>query len=72
VLFSFAAGGHLDQHSARGLVTIHVIEGRLHVAAGRGDHELEAGQLIVLDPDVPHDVRAGEASAMLLTVHLSP
>jgi quercetin dioxygenase-like cupin family protein len=72
VLFSFAAGGHLDQHSARGLVTIHAIEGRLRVAAGGADHELSAGQLIVLDADVPHDVRAVEASAMLLTVHLSP
>jgi quercetin dioxygenase-like cupin family protein len=72
VLFSFAAGGHLDQHSASGLVTIHVIEGRLRVAAGGADHELEAGRLIVLDADVPHDVRAVEASAMLLTVHLIP
>jgi len=72
VLFSFAAGGQLDQHSARGLVTIHAIEGRLRVAAGGADHELGAGQLIVLDADVPHDVRAIEASAMLLTVHLSP
>jgi quercetin dioxygenase-like cupin family protein len=72
VLFSFTAGGHIDQHSAGGLVTIHAIEGRLRVAAGGADHELEAGRMIVLDPDVPHDVRAVEASAMLLTVHLNP
>jgi quercetin dioxygenase-like cupin family protein len=70
VLFSFAAGGHLDRHSARGLVTIHAIEGRLRVAADGADHELEAGKMIVLDADVPHDVRAVEASAMLLTVHM--
>ena len=72
VLFSFSAGGHLDQHSAPGLVTIHAIEGRIRVAAGGADHELAAGQLIVLDEDVPHDVRAVEASAMLLTVNLNP
>ena len=70
VLFSFAAGGHLDQHSARGLVTIHVLEGTLRVAAGGKDHELRANEMIVLDPDVPHDVRAAEPGAMLLTVHL--
>jgi hypothetical protein len=29
-----------------------------------------AGDVLVLDPDVPHDVRASEQSAMLLTVHL--
>ncbi len=70
VLFSFATGGHLDRHSAQGLVTIHVLEGRLCVAADGIDHELNAGAMIVLDPDVPHDVRAAEPAAMLLTVHL--
>jgi quercetin dioxygenase-like cupin family protein len=71
VLFAFAAGGHLDRHSAHGLVTIHVLEGRLAVAADGEDHELTAGAMIVLDPDVPHDVRAAEPAAMLLTVHLN-
>lgn len=69
VLFSFEADGHLDQHSARGLVTIHVLEGKLQVKA-EGEHDLVAGDVLVLDPDVPHDVRASEQSAMLLTVHL--
>lgn len=72
VLFSFEAGGHLDEHSAHGLVTIHVLEGELRVRAEGSDHELGAGDVLVLDPDVPHDVRAVERSAMLLTVHLSP
>ena len=40
------------------------------VAAGAKDHELVANQMIVLDPDVPHDVRAAQPAAMLLTVHL--
>jgi hypothetical protein len=31
VLFSFDSGGHLDEHSASGLVTIHGLEGRLTV-----------------------------------------
>lgn len=70
VLFSFEKGGHLDEHAARGLVTIHVLEGRLHVQADGDDHELAAGDVLVLDPDVPHDARAVEESAMLLTVHL--
>ncbi|MGE3599359.1 MAG: cupin domain-containing protein [Dehalococcoidia bacterium] len=71
VLFSFEPGGKLDQHSAPGLVTIHVLQGQLSVAAAGADHELAAGELIVLDPDVLHDVRAAEDAAMLLTVHLS-
>jgi quercetin dioxygenase-like cupin family protein len=70
VLFSFDPGGQLQEHSARGLVTIHALEGRLEVAAGGVEHQLEAGSILILDPDVLHDVRASERSAMLLTVHL--
>jgi quercetin dioxygenase-like cupin family protein len=70
VLFSFEPGGHLQEHSASGLVTIHALEGRVRVEAEGVDHELPAGSVLILDPDVPHDVRASERSAMLLTVHL--
>lgn len=70
VLFSFDAGGRLDQHSAGGLVTIHALEGRLEVEADGHDYKLAEGDVLILDPDVPHDVRAPERAAMLLTVHL--
>ncbi len=70
VLFAFDAGGAMPRHSAHGLVTIHVLDGRLMVQADGQDHELNAGQILVLNPDVFHDVRATEASTMLLTVHL--
>jgi quercetin dioxygenase-like cupin family protein len=71
VLFAFEPGGSLDRHLARGHVTIHVLEGRLLVEAEGRDHDLRAGHLLILAPGVPHDVRASEASAMLLTVHMS-
>lgn len=70
VLFAFEEGGRLKKHSAPGLVTIQVLDGRLEVEAGGQDHELPAGYALVMDRDVPHDVRAPERSAMLLTVHL--
>ena len=68
VLFAFEPGGELTNHSAHGLVTIHVLEGRLMVQADGQDHELSVGQVLILNPDVPHDVRAPETSAMLLTI----
>lgn len=68
VLFAFEPGGELTNHSAHGLVTIHVLEGRLTVQADGHDHELSVGEVLILSPDVPHDVRAPETSAMLLTV----
>jgi quercetin dioxygenase-like cupin family protein len=70
VLFDFAPGGELANHSAHGLVMIHVLTGRLMVQADGHDHELSTGHVLILNPDVRHDVRALEASAMLLTVHM--
>jgi len=70
VAFWFDAGGHLDRHSASGLVTIHGLEGHLVVAADGDEHDLPAGHVLILDRSVPHDVRALEPSAMLLTVCL--
>ena len=69
VLFSFDEGGALPDHSAHGTVSIHVLEGRFEVQADGHNHELGANQILVLHPDVAHDVRAVEAGAMLLTVH---
>jgi quercetin dioxygenase-like cupin family protein len=70
VLFAFEPGGMLDKHSADGWVAIHVREGHLMVEAEGQDKSLTAGHVLILNPDVPHDVRALEASAMLLTVHM--
>ena len=70
VLFSFESGSELKDHVAHGLVTIHVLEGRLTVQADGHDHALGAGHVLILNPDVRHNVRAAETSAMLLTVHL--
>ena len=68
VLFAFEPGGELADHAAHGLVSIHVLEGRIAVRADGQEHDLREGSLLVLDPDVRHDVRAREKSAMLLTV----
>jgi quercetin dioxygenase-like cupin family protein len=70
VLFSFDEGGFLERHAAQGVVTIHVLEGRLKVETEGKQHELADGHILVLDPGVSHDVRAPVAGAMLLTVHL--
>lgn len=70
VLFAFEPGGRLDEHSTNGLVTIHALEGRLHVTADGEEHDLTPGRVLTLNPKIEHDVRATERSAMLLTVHM--
>ena len=59
VLFSFEPGGHLEEHPAPGLVTIHVLAGRPNLEVDNIDNELAEGDVLILDPDVRHDVRAG-------------
>ena len=68
VLFAFDEGGTLPAHSARGSVTIHILEGEFVLRVDEADHEMRAGQLLVLKPNIVHDVRALERGAILLTV----
>ena len=70
VLFAFESGGELADHAANGLVTIHALEGHLTVQAAEQTHQLQAGMIVMLSPNVRHSVRAAQVSAMLLTVHM--
>ena len=69
VLFAFAAGGRMPEHSAPGWVTIQVLRGTLRVQTPDALHQLAEGQILALAPDVPHDVAAREEADMLLGVY---
>jgi quercetin dioxygenase-like cupin family protein len=69
VLFAFAAGGRMPEHSAPGWVTIQVLRGALRVRTPDALHALAEGQILALAPDVPHDVAADEETDMLLGVY---
>jgi len=69
-LFHFEQGAGLSEHVAQGVVTVHVLEGRLKMTAQGTVHELPAGQLLVMAPGVRHDLVAEESTRMLLTVCL--
>jgi quercetin dioxygenase-like cupin family protein len=71
-LFLFPAGTGLREHRTNGTVFIHVVSGRMTVTAQGERHELSAGRVLVMAPDVPHDVHAEQDSRMLLTVSLEP
>jgi len=71
VLFDFERDGRLLDHVAEGLVTIHVVAGRIAVRTRERSHELPAGSLLVLASGVAHDLHAHEPSQVLLTVHLA-
>jgi quercetin dioxygenase-like cupin family protein len=69
-LFLFERGRGLHEHRAEGFVTIHCVAGHLSVTTPAAAHDLPAGTLLTLAPNVPHDVNALEESRMLLTVAL--
>ncbi|HEY6088439.1 MAG TPA: cupin domain-containing protein [Gemmatimonadaceae bacterium] len=72
VLFAFEAGGTLPAHRAPGLVVIHVLRGTVSVRTPSETHDLTAGRILVLDPEVGHDVKAHEQADMLLTISVVP
>jgi quercetin dioxygenase-like cupin family protein len=71
VLFAFEAGGSLPAHHAPGFVVIHTIRGAVSVKTQNENHNLTAGQILTLAPEIVHDVTASEEADILLTVSLT-
>ena len=69
VLILMKGGSQMRQHRAEGRISIQQVQGqsRVHLANHR-KVDVPAGQLLVLDCGVLHDVEALEESALLLTI----
>ena len=69
VLLVLRSGGRLAEHHAPGALSLHALKGRLTVIAGDEEPlELTEGALLVLPPNLKHEVAAAEDSAVLLTI----
>lgn len=68
VLMALRAGGRLQEHRASGPISIQAIQGACRLHLPSGDVELAAGELLSLEPGIPHDVEALEDTAFLLTL----
>jgi quercetin dioxygenase-like cupin family protein len=69
-IFAFDRLTRLPPHRTNGVVIIQVLKGHLQVTSAAEAHDLHAGQLLTLAPQVEHQVVAYEESEMLLTVNL--
>jgi len=67
-LFAFDAGQGLSEHSAPFDAVVQVIDGEGLFIIGGEDHNLKAGQMIIMPANVPHAVRAVKRFKMLLTM----
>jgi len=63
-------GARLNEHTARGSISLHVVEGSVRLRAAGDEKTLTPGMLWVLEGEVPHAVEAIEESTLILTAAL--
>ncbi len=68
VLTALKHGARVQEHQVGTQFTLQVLEGRLQVHLPSETIDLAAGQVLVVEAGVPHDVEALEESVFLLTI----
>jgi quercetin dioxygenase-like cupin family protein len=68
VLVILKEGARLEEHRARGPMTLQVLSGLIRFRAGERVLELAPSQLVVLESVLSHDVEALAETALLLTL----
>jgi quercetin dioxygenase-like cupin family protein len=58
----------MREHKTSARISVHTLEGRVHLKLAGRTVDLPAGHLLALDPNKTHDVVADEDSAFLLTL----
>jgi quercetin dioxygenase-like cupin family protein len=71
VLIVMKAAGRVAEHQTKQTASIHVLSGQLRLHMPSGVVELSAGQLLVIEGGLRHDVEAVLESAFLLTLGFS-
>ena len=66
-VIALLAGQQLDEHQSPGEATVHVLNGRVRLAAGEVSWDGTAGDLLVV-PDTRHTLQALTDATVLLTV----
>jgi quercetin dioxygenase-like cupin family protein len=68
VLFGFAEGQELTEHTATRPALVQILSGACEFALGEEWRSLRAGDLVYLPPGQPHAVKAVGPFSMLLTL----
>jgi len=68
VLFGFAQGQELTEHTSPHRALVQILSGECEFALGSQWHKLKAGDWLHMPPHLPHAVRATQAFSMLLTL----
>lgn len=68
VLFGFAAGQELSEHTSTAHALIQILCGKCEFTLAGQPRTLKAGDLLYMPPNLPHAVNATEEFSMLLTL----
>jgi quercetin dioxygenase-like cupin family protein len=68
LLAGLRAGTHVAEHRAAGSISLQTISGHVLIRAAGRVFDLPEGQLLALEPEVPHDVEALAENAILVTI----
>ena len=66
VLFTFAAGQELSEHTASTSATIHILAGEGRLILGKDEHVARPGTWVHMTPNLPHSIFAKTPLSMLL------
>ena len=68
VLFGFAEGQELTEHTSTQHAVIQILSGECEFSLAGDLHTLKAGDLLYMPPNLPHAVKATTQFSMLLTL----
>jgi len=71
VLIALHAGAEMKTHTAPGIISVQVLEGKITFHTEQRSAELSVGQMLTLHKGIPHRVFAEEESTFLLTLSTS-
>jgi len=66
VLFGFAAGEELSEHTASMPAILHIIEGECDLTLGEDAKTAQSGAWVHMQPNLPHSIKAKKPLIMLL------
>jgi len=69
ILFAFAPGQELSEHTASVPATLHFLEGEAQLILGEDEHEAMPGTWVHMPARLPHSVYAKSLVKMLLIMH---
>jgi len=68
VLFGFAEGQELTEHTSTQHALVQVLSGECEFSLGGKPHNLKPGDFLHMPPNLPHAVKATKQFSMLLTL----